>query len=56
MNKKQKELEEMATKLTGIHPVNDYEYQRMEYEKRGSNPGAGIKKRKELFKAIKRII
>ena len=56
MNKKQKELDEIATKLTGIQPINDYEYQRMEYEKRNSKQGGSIQKRKEFFKSSKRVI
>lgn len=57
MNYKNKNiLEEIATKLTGIEPIKDYEYQRMTYEKRRENHGKGIQKRKEFFKRSKGII
>jgi len=55
MNRKEKDkLDEMATQLTGIEPIKDYEYQRLTYLKRIK--GKSYQERKEVFKAKKRII
>ncbi len=55
MNQKDKEsLEALATQLTGIEPITNYEYQRLTYSK--TKKGIAKKDRKELFKASKRII
>lgn len=47
-------LEELATKLTGIEPIKDYEYQKLVYSK--SIKGKSKQHRKELFKSSKRVI
>ncbi len=55
MNRKEKQkLEEMATQLTGIEPIKDYEYQRLSYSK--TIKGKSKQDRNELFKAKKRVI
>ena len=55
MSKKQRdELEELATKLTGIAPIKDYEYQRCEYSR--PQPGVARQRRTKLFKSVKRIL
>ena len=55
MKKNKKDLlEEEATKLTGIRPIKDYEYQRLEYSR--ISKGKTRQKRKELFKTTRRVI
>lgn len=51
-----KHLEEEATKLTGIKPIDDYEYQSLSYEKRTASHGKGLQKRNNLFKSNRRVI
>lgn len=52
--KEKKELEDIATQLTGIAPINDYEYQACYYSR--PSKGRCIQERKKLFKSSKRII
>ena len=52
--KNQKELDDLASLLTGIDPIVDYEYQRLIYSHK--TKGKSKQERKELFKATKRII
>ncbi len=54
MNKKLKHLEEIATKITGIPLIDDYEYQKITYSK--SLKGPSKQHRGKLFKDKKRII
>ncbi len=54
MKKYQKDLEEMATKITGIDPITDYEYQKLTYSK--PSKGKVKQHRKALFKSSRRVI
>ena len=51
-----KELQDLATQLTGIKPVYDKEYQRLnyEYETHKINGNHVAQKRSKIFKSSKR--
>lgn len=52
--KERKSLEDLATKLTGIEPITDYEYVALSYLK--TKKGVTKQKKNNYFKSSKRVI
>lgn len=53
-HKERKIFEQIATDITGISPIIDYEYQALSYSK--TKKGINKQHRKNLFKSDKRVI